>query len=119
MHTVGSALAQLSATLLQKGNGISFPAIARFVQSGAETAGACPASLHLFKCRDHLSRHSLGAAALSVRTNEEIYPNVHEIDSFQVFRLRDKEGDDVLAARHQLVTTSTELLGFGIRQRAW
>ena len=42
----------------------------------------------------------------SVRTDEEIYPNDHEIDSFQVFRLRDKEGDDVLAARHPLVTTS-------------
>ena len=55
----------------------------------------------------------------SVRTDEEIYPNVREIDSFQFFRLRNKERDDVLAARHQLVTTSPELLGFGLGRRAW
>ena len=55
----------------------------------------------------------------SVRTDEEIYPNVHEIDSFQVFSLRDKEGDDVLAARHQLVNTSPELLDFGLGRHAW
>ena len=55
----------------------------------------------------------------SVRTDEEIYSNDHEIDSFQFFRLRNKERDDVLAARHQLVTTSPELLGFALGRHAW
>ena len=55
----------------------------------------------------------------SVRTDEEIYPNNHEIDSFQFFTLRNKEGDDILAARDQLVTTSPELLGFGLGRHAW
>ena len=79
-------------------------------------------ALHLFTFSNvvTISAGTLFALPLySVRTDEEIYPNVHEIDSFQVFRLRDKEGDDVLAARHQLVTTSPEILGFGLRQRAW
>ena len=55
----------------------------------------------------------------SVRTDEELYPNAHEIDSFQVFRLRDKERDDVLAARHQLVNTSPGILGFGLGRCVW
>jgi hypothetical protein len=56
----------------------------------------------------------------SVYTKEEIYPNVHKIDGFQFFRLRDEEGDDVLAATgHQLVTTSPELLGFGLGRHTW
>ena len=55
----------------------------------------------------------------SVHTDEEIYPNAHEFDGLRFFRLREKEGDDVLAARHQLVTTSPELLGFGLGRHAW
>jgi hypothetical protein len=52
--------------------------------------------------------------------DEEIYPNAHEFDGFRFSRLREKEGDDdVLAARHQLVTTSPELLGFGLGRHAW
>jgi cytochrome P450 len=55
----------------------------------------------------------------SVHTDEKIYPNAHEFDGFRFLRLREKEGDDVLAARHQLVTTSPELLGFGLGRHAW
>jgi cytochrome P450 len=55
----------------------------------------------------------------SVHTDEEIYPNADEFDGFRFFRLREKEGDDVLVARHQLVATSPELLGFGLGRHAW
>jgi len=60
----------------------------------------------------------LGLPLHSVHTDEEIYPNAHEFDGFRFFRLREKEGDDVLAARHQFVTTSPELLGFGLGRHA-
>ena len=60
----------------------------------------------------------LGLPLNSVHTDEEIYPNADEFDGFRFFRLREKEGDDVLAARHQLVTTSPELLGFGLGRHA-
>ena len=39
----------------------------------------------------------------SVHTDEEMYPNADESDGFRFFMLREKEGDDVLAAKHQLV----------------
>jgi cytochrome P450 len=55
----------------------------------------------------------------SVHTDEEIYPNALEFDGFRFFKLREKEGDGVLAAGHQLVTTSPELLGFGLGRHAW
>ena len=55
----------------------------------------------------------------SVRSDEEIYPNVHEINGFQFFKRREREGDDVLADRHQLVTTSPELSGIGLGRHEW
>jgi len=41
----------------------------------------------------------------SVHMDEEIYPKAHELDGFRFLKLREKEGDEVVAARHQLVTT--------------
>jgi len=61
----------------------------------------------------------LGLPLHSVHTDEDIYSNAHEFDGFRFFKLREKEGDDVLAARHQFVTTSPELLGFGLGRHAW
>ena len=55
----------------------------------------------------------------SVHMDEEIYPKAHEFDGFRFLKLREMEGDEVVAARHQLVTTSPELLGFGLGRHAW
>ncbi|KAF8471427.1 cytochrome P450 [Russula ochroleuca] len=54
----------------------------------------------------------IGLPDHSVHTDEEIYPNAQEFDGFRFLKLREKEGDDVLAARHQMATTSVELLSF-------
>jgi hypothetical protein len=51
--------------------------------------------------------------------DEELYPNTREFDDFWFFKLREKEGDDVLETRHRVVTTSAELLGFGLGRHAW
>ena len=61
----------------------------------------------------------LGLPLNSVHTDEDIYPNADEFDGFRFFRLHGKEGDDVLTARHQLVTSSPELLGFVLGRHAW
>ncbi|KAF8459906.1 cytochrome P450 [Russula ochroleuca] len=55
-----------------------------------------------------------GLPVHSVHTDDELYPDAQEFDGFRFLKLREKEGDDVLAARHQTVTTSAELLGFGL-----
>jgi len=56
-----------------------------------------------------------GIPVHSVHTDEELYPNAQEFDGFRFLKLREKEGghSDV-AANHQIVTTSAELLGFGL-----
>jgi cytochrome P450 len=61
----------------------------------------------------------LGIPIHSVHMDEKLYPNAQEFDGFRFFKLRGKEGDDVLETRHQLVTTSAELLGFGHGRHAW
>ncbi|KAI0264772.1 hypothetical protein BGY98DRAFT_1039603 [Russula aff. rugulosa BPL654] len=40
------------------------------------------------------------------------------LTAFVLFKLSEKEGDNVLAARYQLFTTSPELLGYGHGQHA-
>ncbi len=55
----------------------------------------------------------------SVHMDDEIYPNAQNFDGFRFSKLREGEGDDVMAAGHQLVTTSAELLGFGLGRHAW
>ena len=44
---------------------------------------------------------------------------LEEIYDFRFFNLREKEGDVVLETRHELVTTSAELLGFELGRHAW
>jgi cytochrome P450 len=61
----------------------------------------------------------IGLPDHSVHTDEEIYPNAQEFDGFRFLKLREKEGDDVLAARHQMATTSVELLSFEYGRNAW
>jgi cytochrome P450 len=61
----------------------------------------------------------IGIPVHSVHMDEELYPNAQEFDGFRFYKLREKEGDDVLETRHQLVTTSAELLGFGLGRHAW
>jgi cytochrome P450 len=60
-----------------------------------------------------------GLPVHSIHTDEEIYPNAQEFDGFRFLKLREKEGDGVLAARHQMVTTSAELLVFGLGRHSW
>jgi cytochrome P450 len=55
----------------------------------------------------------------SVHMDEELHPNAQEFDGFRFFKLREKERDDVLETRHQLVTASAELLSFGLGRHAW
>jgi cytochrome P450 len=55
----------------------------------------------------------------SVHMDEEIYPKAHKFDGFRFLKLREKEGDGIMVARHQLVTTSPVLLGFGLGRHAW
>ncbi len=55
----------------------------------------------------------------SIHTDEELYANAQEFDGFRFLKLREKEGDEAMAARHQFVTTSPELLGFGLGRHAW
>ena len=55
----------------------------------------------------------------SVHMDEEIYPNAQEFDGFRFSKLREKEGGDVLGAGHQMVTTSAELLSFGLGRHSW
>ena len=61
----------------------------------------------------------IGIPVHSVHMDEELYPNAQEFDGFRFYKLREKEGDDALETRHQLVTTSAELLGFGLGRHAW
>ena len=61
----------------------------------------------------------LGLPVHSVHMDEELYPNAQTFDGFRFFKLREKRGDDALESRHQLVTTSAELLGFGLGRHAW
>jgi cytochrome P450 len=58
-----------------------------------------------------------GLPVHSVHTDEEIYPDAQVFDGFRFLKLREKEGGD--ASRHQMVTTSSELLGFGLGRHAW
>jgi cytochrome P450 len=60
-----------------------------------------------------------GLPVHAVHTDEKLYPNAQEFDGLRFLKLREKEGDDVLAARHQTVTTSAELLGFGLGRHSW
>ena len=61
----------------------------------------------------------LGLPVHSVHMDEDLYPNAQTFDGFRFFRLREKGGADILESRHQLVTTSAELLGFGLGRHAW
>jgi len=54
----------------------------------------------------------------SVHMDEEIYPNAQDFDGFRFSNLREVEGDVDMATSHQLVTTSAELLGFGLGRHA-
>jgi cytochrome P450 len=61
----------------------------------------------------------LGLPVHSIHTDEEFYPNAQEFDGFRFLKLREKEGGDSVATNHQMVTTSAELLGFGLGRHAW
>jgi cytochrome P450 len=61
----------------------------------------------------------LGLPVHSVHMDEELYPNAQEFDGFRFLRLREKEGDDVVTTNHQMVTTSAELLSFGLGRHSW
>jgi cytochrome P450 len=61
----------------------------------------------------------LGTPVHSIHMDEELYPNAQEFDGFRFSKLREKEGGDSVATNHQMVTTSAELLGFGLGRHAW
>ncbi|KAH9975542.1 cytochrome P450 [Lactifluus volemus] len=51
--------------------------------------------------------------ASAVHRDEELYPNPEEFDGFRFSKLRESDGDSV-TSRHQVVSTSTEHLAFGL-----
>ena len=56
--------------------------------------------------------------ASTTHTDERIYPNPDEFDGFRFSRLRESEGDS-MTNRHQMVSTSTEHLAFGLGRHTW
>ena len=86
------------SNLAAGGEGVSFPAIARFFYK----VGLEHLSLRPFTSSNGVNIPAGTLLALplhSAHADEEIYPNAHEFDAFRFFRLCEKEGDDVLAAR--------------------
>ncbi|KAI9509456.1 cytochrome P450 [Russula earlei] len=53
----------------------------------------------------------------SVHTDEELYPNAEEFDGFRFSKLREKESAGTVS-KHQIFTTSVELLAFGFGRHA-
>ncbi|KAI0272056.1 cytochrome P450 [Russula aff. rugulosa BPL654] len=82
------------------------------ISPGIESS--CPTSLHFSNGVTIPAGTRIGIPVHSVHMDEELYPNAQEFDGFRFYKLREKEGDDVLETRHQLVTTSAELLGSGL-----
>jgi cytochrome P450 len=56
--------------------------------------------------------------ASAIHTDERIYQNPDEFDGFRFAKLRESERDTV-AGRHQMVSTSSEHLAFGIGRHIW
>jgi hypothetical protein len=56
--------------------------------------------------------------ASAVHRDEELYPNPEEFDGFRFSKLRESDGDSV-TSRHQVVSTSTEHLAFGLGRHTW
>jgi len=46
-----------------------------------------------------------------IHVDEDIYPNAQEFDGYRFLKLREESGN--MAAKHQMVTASAELLSFG------
>ena len=53
----------------------------------------------------------------AIHEDDEIYPHPEEFDGFRFWKLREKKGD--VAAIKRPVTTSADLLVFGIGRHAW
>ncbi|KAF8463174.1 cytochrome P450 [Russula ochroleuca] len=51
--------------------------------------------------------------ANAIHTDERIHPNADEFDGFRFAKLRESEGNN-MTSRHQAVSTSSELLAFGL-----
>jgi cytochrome P450 len=56
--------------------------------------------------------------ASPTHTDERIYANPDEFDGFRFAKLRGSEGDS-MTSRHQMVSTSTEHLAFGLGRHTW
>ena len=54
----------------------------------------------------------------AIHTDGEIYTNPQEFDGFRFSKLREQEGDSVVA-KHQTVSTSAEHLAFGLGRHSW
>ena len=52
-----------------------------------------------------------------IHVDEDIYPNAQEFDGYRFLKLREESGN--MAAKHQMVTASAELLSFGFGRHAW
>ena len=86
------------SNLAAGGEGVSFPAIARFFYKvGLERLSLPPFTFS--KGVTIPAGTPLALPLHSANANEDIYPNAHEFDAFRFFWLCEKEGDDVLAAR--------------------
>ena len=52
-----------------------------------------------------------------IHLDEDIYPNAEEFDGYRFLKLREENSN--MAAKHQMVTASAELLSFGFGRHAW
>ena len=56
--------------------------------------------------------------ASATHNNGRIYANPDEFDGFRFVKLRESEGD-IVTSRHQVVSTSSEHLVFGLGRHTW
>jgi cytochrome P450 len=56
--------------------------------------------------------------ACAIHRDEGMFSNPDEFDGFRFSKLRERDGDAV-TNRHQVISTSTEQLAFGLGRHAW
>ena len=72
----------------------------------------------IFQRRNHPRGYALvSLSTRPIHMDEDLYPNAENFDGYRFLKLRE-EGSNK-AAKHQMVTASTELLSFGFGRHAW
>jgi cytochrome P450 len=57
--------------------------------------------------------------ASAAHRDEETFRNPEEFDGFRFSNLRERDGDDAVTTRHQVISTSAEHLSFGLGRHTW